>query len=164
MADPPKGEGTGLVAPEKKVDNKRGVFAWLSPSGYGIERWAYTFQRLTGLLILAYVIGHLGDTSFFVGGPFGSGPSQASWANDMVATENVLGNLVLCLTVLVVTYHGINGIRLILSEYGLFFKKPSRPVYPYRAKSKGALQRHMIWIAILAAIVAALYASSVMVW
>jgi succinate dehydrogenase/fumarate reductase cytochrome b subunit len=82
----------------------------------------------------------------------------------MVATENILGNVVLSLTVLVVVYHGINGIRLILSEYGLIFKKPSRPEYPYKAKSRAALQRHMIWIAILAAIVAALYAGSLFAW
>lgn len=164
MAESPEKEGADLVAPEKRLENRRGALAWLNPSGYGMERWAYTFQRLTGLLILAYVLGHVGDTSFFVGGPFGSGPSLGSWANDMAATENDLGNLVLTLTVLVVVYHGINGIRLILSEYGLFFKKPSRPEYPYRAKSRGALERHMIWIAIVAAIIAALYAGSVMVW
>ena len=152
----------GARSAEKKVQNKRGVAAWLNPSGYGIERWAYTFQRLTGVLILLYVLGHIGDTSFFVGGPFGGGPNQSSWAGDMVATENLLGNLVLSLTVLVVVFHGINGVRLILSEYGLIFQKPSRPEFPYRPKSRRALQRHMIWIAIVAAIIASLWTGSIL--
>ncbi len=64
--------------------------------------------------------------------------------------------------VLVVVFHGINGIRLILSEYGLIFQKPSRPDYPYRAKSLRALQRHMIWVAIVAAIVASLWTGSIL--
>ncbi len=162
MGGTTEGAEVDPVAAEKKVQNKRGVVAWFNPAGYGLERWAYTFQRLTGVLILLYVLGHIGDTSFFVGGPFGSAPSQASWAGDIAATENLLGNLVLSLTVLVVVFHGINGIRLILSEYGIIFQKPSRPDFPYRAKSHRALQRHMIWIAIAAAIVASLWAWSIL--
>ena len=151
------------AAPEQ-TPNRRGVKGWLNPYHYNLERWAYTFQRVTGLAILLYVLGHIGDTSFFVGGPFGSGPNELSWANDIGATANLLGNLVLILVVLVVVYHGINGIRLILSEFGLIFQKPSRPAYPYRSKSQRALQRHMIWVAIVAAIVAALWAGSILLW
>jgi succinate dehydrogenase / fumarate reductase cytochrome b subunit len=150
------------VETEKEVSNKRGVAAWFNPSHYNIERWAYTFQRVTGLSILLYVLGHIGDTSFFVGGPFGSGPNQASWSWDMAATANIIGSIVLIMVVLVVVFHGLNGIRLILSEYGFIFKKPSRPEYPYKAKSQAALQRHLIWMAIAAAIVAALWTGTIL--
>jgi succinate dehydrogenase / fumarate reductase, cytochrome b subunit len=129
----------------------------LDPLHLNLERWAYVFQRLTGLAVLAYVVGHIGDTSFFVGGPFGEGPSSASWSSDLAFTENALGHVVLVMVVLVVVYHGINGIRLILSEYGVIFAKPSKPDYPYRAKSLRTIQRHLIWVAIIAAILAALY-------
>ena len=142
--------------------NKRGVMGWINPYHYNLERWAYTFQRLTGVSILLYVLGHIGDTSFFVGGPFGSGPSQASWAGDMAVTENVVGHIILVMVVLVVVFHGINGIRLILSEYGLIFQKPTRPEFPYRAKSLRALQRHMIWAAIAAAIIASLWTGALL--
>jgi len=127
-----------------------------------IERWAYVFQRVTGLAVLAYVVGHIGDTSFFVGGPFGEGPSSGSWALDLAVTENVVGHVVLVMVVLVVVYHGINGMRLILAEYGVIFEKPSRPDYPYRAKSLRTVQKHLIWVAIVAAILAALYSGGLL--
>ena len=139
------------------VPNRRGVRGWLDPRHLNVERWAYVFQRVTGLAVLAYVLGHIGDTSFFVGGPFGEGPSPASWSSDLAVTENILGHVVLVMAVLVVVYHGVNGMRLILAEYGVIFAKPSRPDYPYRAKSLRTVQRHLIWVAVIAAILAALY-------
>jgi succinate dehydrogenase / fumarate reductase cytochrome b subunit len=77
-------------------------------------------------------------------------------------TENLLGHAVLVMVVLVVVYHGINGIRLTLAEYGVIFDKPARPEYPYRAKSLRTLQRHLIWVAIVGAIVAALYSGGIL--
>ena len=147
---------------DNKVLNRRGVRGWLDPYHYNLERWAYTFQRLTGVLILLYVLGHIGDTSFFVGGPFGTGPSQSSWAADLSVTENVVGHLILVLAVTIVVFHGINGIRLILSEYGIIFQKPSRIEYPYRAKGLRAMQQHLIWAAIVLAIMAALWSGSIL--
>jgi len=135
---------------------------WLNPAHTNAERWAYVFQRVTGLGILAYVVGHIGDTSFFVGGPFGSGPSSASWSFDLALFENLAGHVVLAMVVLIVVYHGINGIRLILAEYGILFQRSSRPEYPYRAKSLVSMQRHLIWVAIVAAVLAALYAGGTM--
>lgn len=107
--------------------------------------------------MLAYVLGHIGDTSFFVGGPFGEGPNTASWSSDLAVTENALGHVVLVMVVLVVVYHGVNGIRLILVEYGVILAKPARPDYPYKTNSLRTVQRHLIWVAIVAAIIAALY-------
>jgi succinate dehydrogenase / fumarate reductase cytochrome b subunit len=142
--------------------NRRGIKGWLNPYHYNLERWAYVFQRLTGVVILLYVLGHIGDTSFFVGGPFGSGPNQASWAADLSVTENIVGHTILALTATVVVFHGINGIRLILAEYGLIFEKPSRIEYPYKAKGLRTMQQHMIWAAIILAIIAALWSGSIL--
>jgi succinate dehydrogenase / fumarate reductase, cytochrome b subunit len=152
-----QGRGTGAEPGAEAAANKRGVWGWLDPLHLNLERWAYAFQRVTGLAVLAYVVGHIGDTSFFVGGPFGEGPSPASWSSDLAVTENILGHVVLVMVVLVVVYHGVNGMRLILAEYGVIFAKPSRPDYPYRAKSLRTVQRHLVWVAIIAAILAALY-------
>jgi succinate dehydrogenase / fumarate reductase cytochrome b subunit len=152
-----QGQNSGAEPGAKAASNKRGVVGWLDPLHLNLERWAYVFQRVTGLAVLAYVVGHIGDTSFFVGGPFGEGPSAASWSSDLAATENALGHVVLVMVVLVVVYHGINGMRLILAEYGVIFAKPTKPDYPYRAKSLRTIQRHLIWVAIIAAILAALY-------
>jgi succinate dehydrogenase/fumarate reductase cytochrome b subunit len=81
---------------------------------------------------------------------------------DLSVTENVIGHLILVLAVTVVVFHGINGIRLVLSEYGIIFQKPSRIEYPYKAKGLGAIQRHLIWAAIVLAIVAALWSGSIL--
>jgi len=97
-----------------------------------------------------------------VGGPFGEGPNTASWALDLGVTENVLGHVVLVMVVLVIVYHGINGMRLILAEYGVIFEKPSKPDYPYRAKSLRTIQKHLIWVAIIGAILAALYSGGIL--
>jgi succinate dehydrogenase / fumarate reductase cytochrome b subunit len=147
---------------QEHVQNKRGLMGWLNPFHYNIERWAYVFQRVTGVVILLYVLGHLGDTSFFVGGPLGTGPNTASWAGDLSVTENIMGHSILALTVLVVVFHGINGIRLILSEYGVIFQKPTNIEYPYKAKGLRSMQKHLIWIAIAAAIIACLYSGTIL--
>ena len=116
------------------------------------------FQRVTGIAILLYVLGHLGDTSFFVGGPTGTGPSPSGWSFIGSIFENSFGHTILILIVLVLFFHGINGIRLILAEFGLIMKKPATIEYPYEPKSLSSLQKSLIWVGIAAAIVAALWA------
>jgi succinate dehydrogenase/fumarate reductase cytochrome b subunit len=66
------------------------------------------------------------------------------------------------MVVLVVVYHGINGTRLILAEYGVIFQKPARPDYPYKARSLRTMQKHLIWVAIVGAILAALYSGGIL--
>ena len=147
---------------EGRSSNKRGLMGWLNPYHYNLERWAYVFQRLTGVGIFLYVLGHIGDTSFFIGGPLGAGPSQTSWAFDLAVTENIVGHLILAATATIVVFHGLNGIRLIMAEYGIIFKKPSRIEYPYPAKGLRTMQKHLIWLAIVLAIVAGLWSGSIL--
>jgi succinate dehydrogenase / fumarate reductase, cytochrome b subunit len=151
-----------MSAGEEKAKNRRGLSGWLNPYHYNLERWAYMFQRVTGIAILAYVVGHLGDTSFFVGGPIGTGPSASSWAFISSVVENSFGHLILVLVVLVVIFHGTNGLRLIASELGLIIGKPSPIEYPYRARSLGAVQKVLILVAILLAIAGAAWASVIL--
>ena len=146
----------------ERAKKKRGIAGWLNPYHYNFERWAYMFQRVTGVAILLYVLGHLGDTSFFVGGPTGAGPSQSSWAFISSIVENSFGHLILVLVVLIVFFHGVNGIRLILSEFGLILRKPSSIEYPYKAKSLSSLQQYVIWGAIVLAIIAAVWATFIL--
>jgi len=147
-----------MAVGEEKAKNKRGIWGWLNPYHYNAERWAYVFQRVTGVAILLYVLGHLGDTSFFVGGPTGTGPSESSWAFISGIVENSFGHLILVLVALIVFFHGVNGIRLILSEFGLIFRKPAAIEYPYRPRSLKSFQRYLVWIAIAVAIIAAVWA------
>lgn len=138
--------------------NKRGVLGWLDPRHFNLERWAYVFQRVTGVAILLYLLGHLGDTSFFVGGPTGIGPSPSGWTFISSIFENGFGHMILVLVALVVFFHGINGIRLILAEFGLIFKKPAAIEYPYRAKSLSSVQKYLVWLAIALAAIGAVWA------
>lgn len=147
-----------MVESGAKAKNRRGVWGWLNPYHYSVERWAYVFQRITGVAILAYVIGHLGDTSFFVGGPTGTGPSTSSWSFISAIVENSFGHLILVLVVLLMFFHGMNGIRLILSEFGLIFKRPSSIEYPYKAKSLSSAQKYLFWAAMGLAAAGALWA------
>ena len=140
---------------EERAKNRRGVRGWLDPRGYNVERWAYTFQRISGVAILLYVLGHLGDTSFFVGGPTGSGPSQSSWAYISGIVENSFGHLVLVLVVLLIVFHGTNGVRLILSELGFLLRKPTAIEYPYRPGSQRFAQRALFWVGVALAVLAA---------
>ncbi|MDG6909743.1 MAG: hypothetical protein JRN08_05190 [Nitrososphaerota archaeon] len=142
----------------ERAGNRRGVLGWLNPYHHNLERWAYAFQRITGVAVLLYVLGHLGDTSFFVGGPTGTGPSPSGWEFISGIFENSFGHLILVLIVLVVVFHGLNGIRLILAEFGLIFKKPSRIEYPYKPKALSSGQKSLIWVGIAAAVVAAVWA------
>ena len=143
---------------EEKAKNRRGIRGWLNPYHYNVERWAYLFQRVTGVVILLYVLGHLGDTSFFVGGPTGTGPSHSAWAFIGNIFENSFGHLILILVVLVLFFHGVNGVRLILAEFGLILRKPSAIEYPYRPKGLGYGQRTLIYVGIVIAVAAAVWA------
>ena len=44
-------------------NNFEGLKGWLNPSRYGWERISYWFQRLTGVFLLIYFIGHVYETS-----------------------------------------------------------------------------------------------------
>ena len=143
---------------EERARNRRGIRGWLNPYHYNAERWAYVFQRVSGVAILLYVIGHLGDTSFFVGGPTGTGPSASSWAFIGSIFENSFGHLILILLTLILFFHGANGIRLVLTEFGLIFKRPSAIEYPYKAKSLSSGQKYLIAVAIAVAVLAAIWA------
>ena len=145
-----------------KARNRRGLSGWLNPYHYNFERWAYVFQRVTGIAILAYVIGHLGDTSFFVGGPIGTGPSQSSWTFISGIVENSFGHLILVLVVLVVIFHGTNGLRLIASEMGLILGRPASIEYPYKPRSLRLGQKALIWAAIILAVVGAAWAAMIL--
>ena len=142
----------------ERAKNKRGNWGRLNPYHYNLERWAYFFQRATGVAILLYLLGHLGDTSFFVGGPTGSGPSASSWAFIGSIFENDFGHLILVMLVLVLFFHGVNGVRLIFAEMGLIFKKPSKIEYPYQPKSLALGQKYLFWLGIALAVIAAVWA------
>src|SRR5687767_12392762 len=91
--------------------NRDGLRGWLNPIKYGWERVSYLFQRLTGIFLLVYFIGHVYETSSLVNGP-------DAWAAMLEMTQTVGGHLFLILVIGASTFHSVNGIRLIFTHSG----------------------------------------------
>jgi len=135
--------------------NREGIKAWLNPGRYGWERVSYWLQRLTGLGLLAYFIGHIYETSSLTRGP-------DAWAAMLELTQTPMGHMILLLVIGMSTYHSANGIRLIFTHGGKGLGKPSRPDYPYDAVSLNYRQKSGIWIALILAAIAMFYGASVL--
>lgn len=134
---------------------REGLKGWLNPSRYGWERVSYWLQRLTGLGLLIYFIGHVYETSSLTGG-------INVWNSMLQLTQTLAGHLFLLFVIGASTFHTVNGIRLIFTESGKGLGKPGRPDYPYPATSLNYKQKSGIWIAILLACIAMLYGGMVL--
>jgi succinate dehydrogenase / fumarate reductase, cytochrome b subunit len=135
--------------------NREGLKGWLNPRRYGWERLSYWLQRLTGLFLLVYFVGHIYETSSVTGGP-------DAWNAMLRFTGTSWGHIFLILVIGTSTYHSANGIRLIFAESGRGLGRPGRPDYPYDALSLNYRQKSGIWIALILAAIAMLYGANVL--
>jgi succinate dehydrogenase / fumarate reductase cytochrome b subunit len=135
--------------------NREGLKGWLNPRRYGWERLSYWLQRLTGLFLLIYFVGHIYETSSVTGGP-------DAWNAMLRFTGTSWGHIFLILVIGTSTYHSANGIRLIFTESGRGLGRPGRPDYPYDALSLNYRQKSGIWIALILAAIAMLYGANVL--
>jgi succinate dehydrogenase / fumarate reductase cytochrome b subunit len=125
--------------------NQLGLMGWLSGGRYGVERYAYTLHRLTGLAILAYFLLHILVSSSRVLG-------QETWEAVMGYLDSPFFKVGEFLVYLAFAYHALNGIRLVATELGFFLGVPRQPVFPYSTSVKR--QRPvLIVVMILAAVV-----------
>ena len=136
-------------------NNREGIIGWLNPGRYGWERVSYWLQRLTGVGLLAYFIGHVYETSSLTQG-------IDAWNTMLELTQTPMGHLILILVIGMSTFHSANGIRLIFTHGGKGLGNPGRPDYPYDAASLNYRQKSGIWIALILAAVAMLYGASVL--
>ena len=139
----------------ERQSNREGIKGMLNPTRYGIERVAYWLQRLTGLGLLFYLIGHVIETSAIVEG-------KAAWDKMLELTQTTEGHIILLLVIGMSVYHTVNGIRVMLGHGGIGVGKPGRPDYPYRAASLNYKQRLCIWVSIALAALAMMYGSGVL--
>ncbi len=135
--------------------NREGLRGWINPSRYGWERVSYWLQRLTGLFLLIYFIGHVYETSSLTHG-------IDAWNAMLELTQTTGGHIFLLLVIGTSTFHSANGIRLIFVQSGKGIGKPGRPDYPYDPTSLNKTQRSGIWVALILAAVAMLYGASVL--
>ncbi|MGI0020737.1 MAG: succinate dehydrogenase [Nitrososphaera sp.] len=136
-------------------DNREGIIGWLNPSRYGWERVSYWLQRLTGVGLLAYFVGHIYETSSLTQG-------IDAWNTMLELTQTPMGHMILILVIGMSTFHSANGIRLVFTHGGKGLGNPGRPDYPYDAASLNYRQKSGIWIALILAAVAMMYGASVL--
>jgi succinate dehydrogenase / fumarate reductase, cytochrome b subunit len=136
-------------------NNREGIKGWLNPGRYGWERVSYWLQRLTGLGLLGYFVGHIYETSSLTQG-------SDAWTAMLELTQTPMGHMILLLVIGMSTYHSANGIRLIFTHGGRGLGKPGRPDYPYDAVSLNYRQKSGIWIALILAAMAMMYGASVL--
>lgn len=108
----------------KQFDNRLGVRGWLGGGHWGIERYAYTLHRLTGLGVLFYFFLHIFVTSLRVKGIY-------LWVGNGIF-HSPLAAFGEYLVFAAFAYHACNGIRLVLVELGIAVGRPMEPVYPYK--------------------------------
>jgi len=147
-------------------DLKKALLGWLYPAGYNLERWAYALQRISGIAVTAYFLAHIVETGNVIGGmAVWSVPSFNSAKDVWTATFQFLDNPVFDAGLVVIgfmlAYHTINGIRLTLTEFGLLQGRPTRPDFPYEAKSFTKSQRALFWLSVIFAVATAVYALNV---
>jgi succinate dehydrogenase / fumarate reductase, cytochrome b subunit len=139
----------------ERLSNREGIKGMANPTRYGIERVAYWLQRLTGLGLLAYLIGHIFETSSIVHG-------KVAWDKMLEFTQTTQGHIFLTLVIGMCVFHTANGIRVMLGHGGIGVGKPGQPEYPYKASSLNSKQRLCIWVSIGLAALAMMYGASVL--
>ena len=115
-------------------DNRLGVLGWLGGGHSGLERYAYTLHRLTGLGILLYLLMHTVVTSLRAKGVY-------MWTEGGFLHQPIFRAGEFCV-VAAFAFHAFNGIRLVLVELGFAVGQPIEPIYPY--KTSVGVQRPLL--------------------
>lgn len=124
------------------MKNYLGVKGWVSGGRYGIERYLYFLQRLTGIGLIVYLFLHLVETSYRLQG-------GATWEAVMGLFDMPIFIVLEYVVMAAFIFHALNGIRLVLEELGFFLGRPQRPVYPYQ----NCLQRQRPFMWVIGALV-----------
>jgi succinate dehydrogenase / fumarate reductase cytochrome b subunit len=139
----------------KRNENKEGIKGMANPGRYGIERVAYWLMRITGLGLLAYLIGHNYETSSILNG-------REAWNAMLELTQTTEGHIILTLVIGMCVFHTANGIRVMLGHGGVGVGKPARPDYPYVPASQNNMHKLCIYASIGLAALAMMYGLSVL--
>ena len=107
-------------------DNHLGIKGWVWGGKYKLERYLYTLHRITALFLILFLIYHLIITTFY------RMHGQSIW-DAVLSAQDIPGyRAIEYLVVLAFTFHGLNGIRLILQGLGITLGKPTRPIFPFK--------------------------------
>ncbi len=136
-------------APKKDLITTQARWAFRRPMN--LEKLALLAQRVSGVGILVYLFFHIFITGSIVPGPDGVPGGPDVFAGIMAMLFNPIAHIGELLVVVGATFHGINGIRVMLLEATKLVGHPIRPDYPYKVQSLGAGQRSILLTAMLMA-------------
>lgn len=132
------------MADFKKFDNHLGILGWLGGGRWGVERYLYIIHRVAGLGLLLFFLMHIFESSLRIFGP-------ETWNGAMETLKHPFFKVGEFFIVIGFAFHALNGIRLILIEWGLAVGKAEEPVYPYRS-SLNTQRPLMVIVMILSAV------------
>lgn len=122
-----------------------GLKRWLYTTHPDTGRLGFTLQRLTGIGLTAYFIAHVLGVGNVLGG-------EGVWETFLNVVENPLGWSVELLLLAAIGFHVVNGLRLLLAEFGFTLTPPRRPDYPYKVGSFNTVQKVFLVAAFLATV------------
>lgn len=125
---------------------KLGTLGWLFSGRHGVEGYFYLAQRLSGLVLLLFLVAHVVLTSSRLFG-------IDVWARLIRLTESPLIQLLEYPLVAAFAFHAFNGVRLIVIELGLVVGRGERQVYPYR----GSIQKQRPLLILMMVLAATFY-------
>ena len=108
------------------LERRRGIVRWLFQGRYNVEAYLFVLHRITGIGLAIYLPMHIIVTSTRAFGP------EAWKATMSKVAEGPIIHFLEWVLIMGIAIHGLNGLRLILTELGLLLGKPSKPVYPYK--------------------------------
>ncbi len=136
-------------APKQDLITTQAKWAFRRP--FTLEKLALLAQRVSGVGILVYLFFHIFVTGSIVPGPDGVPGGQDVFSGLMGMLFNPIAHIGELLVVVGATFHGINGIRVMLLEVTKLIGHPIRPDYPYKTQSLGPGQRSILLTAMLMA-------------
>lgn len=145
----------GIVSVEKAKAPKKDLITTQVKWGFrrpmNLEKLALLVQRVSGVGILVYLFFHVFVTGSIVPGPDGVPGGQDAWGSVMGLLFNPLAHIGELLVVVGVTFHAVNGIRVLLLELTSLVGHPIRPDYPYKTQMLGKGQQSILYTAMIMA-------------
>ena len=106
----------------------RKFLSWFNPLGRQTGGWAFILNRITALGLTLYLFLHL-----VVLGKLAQGPG--AYDDFLVLTENPLIKLGELAAVAAAILHGLNGVRIILTSFGVGVTRQKQLFYGFMAVS-----------------------------
>lgn len=98
------------------------LLSWFNPLGRNPGSWAFILNRLTGLGLTFYLFMHL-----MVLGRLAQGPE--AYEEFLALTKSPFIKLGELLVIGAVIYHGLNGLRVVLTSFGLGVRRQVQMFY-----------------------------------